>query len=88
MRKPRAHRAASGRCTISSSSTKVALTDAALVGYAKVLDLDTPRFADDLRQHQYAARVREDVAGGYPQRRQRNADVLHQWGAPRRPVRS
>ncbi len=41
-----------------------ALTDAALVGYAKALDLDTTRFADELRQHQYAARVREDVAGG------------------------
>src|SRR5205807_1889894 len=41
-----------------------ALTDAALVGYAKALDLDTARFADDLRQHRYAPRVREDVAGG------------------------
>jgi protein-disulfide isomerase len=41
-----------------------ALTDAALVRYAKALDLDTTRFADGLRQHQYAARVREDVAGG------------------------
>ncbi len=41
-----------------------ALTDAALVGYAKALDLDTTQFADNLRQHQYAVRVREDVAGG------------------------
>lgn len=41
-----------------------ALTDAALVGYAKTLDLDATRFGDELRQHQYAARVREDVAGG------------------------
>jgi protein-disulfide isomerase len=41
-----------------------ALTDAALVGYAKALDLDMTRFADELQQHRHAARVREDVAGG------------------------
>ena len=33
------------------------LADAALVGYAKALDLDTARFADELRRHAYAARV-------------------------------
>lgn len=41
-----------------------ALTDAALVRYAKALDLDAARFADEVQQHQYAARVREDVASG------------------------
>ena len=40
------------------------LTDEALIGYAKALGLDATRFAHELRQHLYAARVREDVAGG------------------------
>ena len=40
------------------------LGDAALVGYAKALDLDTARFGKELREHEYAARVREDAAGG------------------------
>ena len=41
-----------------------ALTDEAPIGYAKALGLDTTRFAHELRQHLYAARVREDVASG------------------------
>lgn len=41
-----------------------ALTDKALIGYAKALGLDVIRFAHDLRQHRYAARVREDLASG------------------------
>jgi len=40
------------------------LTDEALVKYARALDLDTTRFAGELRRHHYAARVREDVASG------------------------
>ena len=40
------------------------LTDEALIGYAEALGLDTTRFARELRQHLYAQRVREDVAGG------------------------
>ena len=40
-----------------------ALTDEALLGYSRALDLDTTRFRDELRQHQYAARVLADVAG-------------------------
>jgi protein-disulfide isomerase len=40
------------------------LTDDALFAYAESLDLDTTRFARELRQHIHAARVREDIAGG------------------------
>jgi protein-disulfide isomerase len=40
------------------------LTDEALVGYARALDLDTTRFADEMRRHYYAPHVREDVDSG------------------------
>ena len=40
------------------------LTDEALIGYAMALGLDSNRFARELRQHVYAARIREDVTGG------------------------
>jgi protein-disulfide isomerase len=35
-----------------------------LVGYAEALGLDAERFADDLAEHAYAARVREDFMSG------------------------
>ena len=40
------------------------LTDEALIGYATTLGLDSNRFARELREHLYAARVREDTASG------------------------
>jgi protein-disulfide isomerase len=40
------------------------LTDEALLGYATALGLDSNRFTCELRQHVYAARIREDVASG------------------------
>jgi protein-disulfide isomerase len=41
-----------------------ALEDADLVRYAGELGLDVERFARDLAEHVYAARVREDVSSG------------------------
>jgi protein-disulfide isomerase len=40
------------------------LTDEALVGYARALDLDTTRFADEMRRHYYIPHVHEDVDSG------------------------
>lgn len=41
-----------------------ALSDADLTGYMRAHGLDAARFATDLREHRYAARVREDFASG------------------------
>lgn len=41
-----------------------ALSDADLTGYMRAHGLDVARFATDLREHRYAARVRKDFEGG------------------------
>jgi protein-disulfide isomerase len=41
-----------------------ALDDIHLIRYAAMLSLDVPQFSRELSEHRYAARVREDFAGG------------------------
>ena len=41
-----------------------ALEDEDLVQYAKTLHLDVPRFVEDMEEHRYADRVREDFRNG------------------------
>jgi protein-disulfide isomerase len=41
-----------------------ALDDEDLVGYAKALGLDVPRFVREMEEHRYAERVREDFRSG------------------------
>jgi protein-disulfide isomerase len=43
---------------------QTALTDTDLAAYATELGLDEPQFAEEMREHRHAARVREDFLSG------------------------
>ena len=58
------------------------LTRRDLKRYAEELGLDLERFVDDIRRHEHADRVAEDVGERRRQRRGRHAELLHQRPAP------
>ncbi len=60
-RRQQPHRGGSGRCTTCSSHTRTRSGPRTSSRYAEELGLDVERFTDDLRRHEFAGRVAEDV---------------------------